>query len=439
MSNKHTTQLHIEWSPSGVQALNVATGETASGGSLNEIRRFLEPHKYAIVGIGRSAVFLKTTRMPKATPEDLRRILNVQTGQIFPLPADMLSYDFVQTADVTLEGCLTLIAAMKTEDLKQVRADLQQVGITPTRILPVSLGAVGVLSRANLKDGILVEPSQRGFTFDVVQGGTVRFSRIAPVVLDPLPEIQRTLMAAQATDIPTVAASKLGIESAIAASGSALANLEEAPAFTFELAEHRQKVEKTKLATRNRVAVLMLAASLLTVALVWDSRSKQIAVVKRAEGAWARKVDTLKSTKNGETTKAQALSAMQNTLKGAFEPGQSPTDVMGVVVDSLPADAWVTAVTIERGKPIQVRGMAKTPQDVEKFIATLGTESRFRDVKLLFANSMKVDNIALVQFNVTAIGVGNLPMPAPNKQTKAATKPAPKEGETPTTTTGQTS
>lgn len=438
MSSKHTTQLHIEWSPSGVQALNVVTGETASGSSLSEIRRFLEPHRHALVGIGRNAVFLKTLRMPKATPEDMRRILSVQAGQLFPLPSEMLSFDFVQSADQNLEGCLTLIAAMKTEDLKQVRAELQQVGLTATRILPVSLGAVAVVAKAGLKDGILLEKSSTGFTFDVVQGETVRFSRVVFGNVDPLAEVQRTLLASNATELPVVAASKLEIGGAVSTSSSVLGSLHEAPAFAFELAEFRAKAAKQHLATRNRVAALMLVSSLLLVGLVWDGRSKQWAIAKRGEGAWAKEISKLKSIKSFETTKSQKLSTMQMTLKGAFEPGQRLTDAMAVMADNVPTNAWITGVTLERGKAIQVRGMAKSAQDVATLVESLGRIPRFRDTRLIFANSVKIDDIPLVQFSATAIGVGNLPMPAPAKLTKKATKPAPKEGE-PATGTGQQS
>ncbi len=434
--SKHITQLHIEWSPSGVYAFNIATGETASGSNLNEIRRFLEPHRHALVGIGRSAVFLKTLRMPKANPEDLRRILSVQAAQLFPLPPEMLSFDFIQSADQNMEGCLTLIAAMKIEDLKQVRAELQQVGLTPTRILPVSLGAVGVLAHAGLREGILVEKSATGFTFDVVQTETVRFSRVVFGNVDPVAEVQRTLLASNANALPVVASSKLDIAGAASATGSTLGSLHEAPAFMFELAEFRAKAEKRQVATRNRMAGLMLVSSLLLVGLVYKVRSEKWAVAKRGEGAWEKEISKLKSINNFETSKAQKLSVMQMTLKSAFEPGQKLTDTMAVMADNVPPSAWVTGVTLERGKALQLRGMAKSAQDVATIVETLGRISRFRDIRLIFANSVKIDDIQLVQFSATAIGVGNLPMPAPAKQVKPTAKPAPKEGET-TTGTGQ--
>lgn len=430
MSNKHIAQIHIEWSPNGARALNVATGETATGSNLNEMRRFLEPHRHAIAGIGRSAVFLKTLRMPKAAPEDLRRILSVQAAQLFPLPSEALSFDFIQTADQNMEGCLTLIAAMKIEDLKQLRAEMQQVGLTPTRILPVALGAASVVSQTGQGDAVLVEEAGGGFAFDVIQGGVLRFSRVVFGAIDPAAEVKRTLLASSIDDIPVIASSKLDIRGAVAASGSALANLHEAPPFSFELAEFRAKAERRQMAARNRMAGLMLVSSLMLVALVYNVRSKQWAIAKRGEGAWAKKISQLKSISALETTKAQKLSAMQTTLKSAFEPGQKLTDAMAVMADNVPPSAWVTGVTLERGKALQVRGMAKSAQDVAAIVDTLAKINRFRDVRLIFANSVKIDEIPLVQFSATAVGVGNLPMPAPAKQTKKAAKPAAKEGET---------
>jgi Tfp pilus assembly protein PilN len=104
--------------------------------------------------------------------------------------------------------------------------------------------------------------------------------------------------------------------------------------------------------------------------------------------------------------------------KRAFEPAQPLSDLAAVVDDSLPPGAWLTGLSIERGKPLQMRGAARTADDVARFMDTLGATSRFRDVKLVFANSARIDETPVVQFSVTAVGVGNLPMPAPVKQAR---------------------
>jgi hypothetical protein len=59
---------------------------------------------------------------------------------------------------------------------------------------------------------------------------------------------------------------------------------------------------------------------------------------------------------------------------------------------------------------ISIRGTAKDPEGVATFVKALAEQKRFRDVKLLFANSAEIESEPVVQFSVTAIAVGNLPV-----------------------------
>jgi hypothetical protein len=49
-------------------------------------------------------------------------------------------------------------------------------------------------------------------------------------------------------------------------------------------------------------------------------------------------------------------------------------------------------------------------------VEKLGANGRFRDVKLVFANAADIGTTPIVQFNLTADAVGNLPMPVPPKR-----------------------
>jgi len=66
---------------------------------------------------------------------------------------------------------------------------------------------------------------------------------------------------------------------------------------------------------------------------------------------------------------------------------------------------------------VEVRGTAMTSGEVASFVDTLGSSPRFANVKLIFANSALIGTAQVIQFNVTADCVGNLPMPAPEKDT----------------------
>ena len=413
--------VHIEWTPGGVRAVNIVTRETTQAARLSDLGPILGGHEHPLVGVGRRDVFLKSVRLPKADPDDLRRILGVQLGQLFPLPPDLLSFDFFQTADQNAEGCLTIVAAMRGEDLKRLQADLKAAGLTAARILPVALAAPAVAASAGKSDALVLEAGPAGLALDVVRGGVLVFSRVVPGVPDPECEARRTLAAAQAGPLSVVTAGEIVaadaavLPDALPGFGTALSLLHEAPPFSFRLAEDRSRDLKRRAGERTRLAVLLVLSAFLLVALVWVDRSAAQASVKRRQGALARQLTVLRSVQNAEAAAAQKVSAVQDVLGRAFAPAQPLGDIVAVVGDSLPAGTWLTGLGVERGKPLQIRGTATAPGDVPRIVHALGASPRFRDVRLVFANSVTIGKAHLVEFDVSAVCVGNLPLSEPDK------------------------
>ncbi len=407
--------VHVEWTPGGVRAVNIATRETAEAARLSDLGPILNGHGRPLIGIGRRDVFLKSVRLPRADPDDLRRILGVQMGQLFPLPPDQLSFDFFQTADQTGEGCLTVVAAMRGADLKRLEADLRSAGLTAARILPVALGAPAVAGSAGQADALVVEAGATGLALDVVRGGVLVFSRVASGASDPESEAKRTLAAAHAGALPAVTVGEAGLPGALPSFGSALSLLHEAPPFAFRLAEDRAREGKSRAGERTRLAVLLALSALLLVALVWADRQEASAAAKRRQGALARQLTRLRSVQDAEAADAQKVSAVQDVLGRAFDPAQPLGDIVAVVGDRLPAGVWLSGLGVERGKPLQIRGTATAPGDVPRVVHALGASPRFRDVRLVFANSVTIGKARLVEFDVSAVCVGNLPLSEPDK------------------------
>ena len=354
-------------------------------------------------------------RLPKADPDDLRRILGVQMGRLFPLPPEQLSFDFFQTADQSADGYLTVVAAMRSDDLKRLQADLKQAGVTAARVLPVALAAPAVAASAGQADALVLEAGLAGLALDVVRGGVLVFSRVVPVGSDPECEAKRTLAAAQSGALPLVAAGEVGLPEALPGFGTALSLLHETPPFSFRLAEDRARDLKRQAGERTRLALLLALSALLLVALVWADRQEALAAAKRRQGALARQLTLLRSVQDAEAADAQKVTAVQDVLHRAFDPAQPLGDIVSVVGDSLPAGTWLTGLGVERGKPLQIRGTATAPGDVPRVVHALGASPRFRDVRLVFANSVTVGKARLVEFDVSAVCVGNLPLSEPDK------------------------
>jgi len=420
LSKKADSPVHIEWSSDWVRAINIATGQTAEAATIAGLGSIMSGVRDVVVGVSRKQVFLKTVRLPKATPEDLRRILSVQVGQLFPLPIDQLAFDFIQTADINAEGALTLVAAMRADDLRRVRADLQEAGVSSTRVLPVAMASPASAGHLGAADAVVVENGLGGLAFDVVQGGILRLSRVVAEGSDIESEAQRTLAAAKAGDLKLIAAGDVDAPGVRRGAVSALTLLHEAPPFSFALTEDRENQAQQAISSRTRVAVLLLLSSVLIFVLVWSNRMTAQSAVDKAQASWSRQMVKYNDRNKLATSRAQSATAVTGSLDTAFGAAQPVSDVLGYVGDSLPAGAWLNQVTVERGKPVDIRGTAKTSDQVGKFVHKLGASSRFRDVRLVFANSAIVGKVPVVQFNVTAISVGNLPMPAPLKKSGKA-------------------
>ena len=419
--------IHIEWTSAGVRAVNIATHETAEAARLSDLEPILSGHGRPLIGIGRRDVFLKSIRLPKADPTDLRRILGVQLAQLFPLPPDQLSFDFFQTADQTAEGCLTVVAAMRGEDLKRLQADLKQAGQTALRVLPVSLAAGAVAASAGQTEALVLEAGPAGLALDVVRGGCTVFSRVVPSGSDTEYEVKRTLAAAQVGTLPLVTVGEAGLPKALPSFGSSLSLLHEAPPFSFRLAEDRARDLKKQAGERTRLALLLMLSALLLVSLVWGDRQEAMAAAKRRQGILARQLALLQSVQDAEATNAQKAIAVQDVLGRAFEPAQPLGDIVAVVGDSLPAGAWLTGLSIERGKLLEIRGTATTQDDVPRLIHALGANTRFRDVHLIFANSVTNGKARIVEFDVSAVCVGNLPLSEPEKAGGTSVEEQPRE------------
>lgn len=413
MTKATMAALHLEWTPGWVRAADRTTGQSAEAARLSELGPILSGHHQALVGIGRSRIFLKTVRLPKAAPDDLRRILSVQMGQMFPLSADQLAFDFFQTTDQTTDGWLTVVGAVRAADLRELRDALKGVGIMAARILPVALAAPAVASRAGLRDALVAEQSPEGLGLDVVELGILRFSRVAPAANGPEIEARRTLAAAHVEKAALVAVGPVPLPDAVETSAGALDLLHEAPPFHLTSSEERFQEAKRRSDARIRLSALMMLSALLLMTLVWVNHQSALAVVKRGQGAWARIFATDQSILDDANTQLGQIKDVQGALHQAFQPAQPLSDISAVIAADLPSGAWLTGLTLERGKPMQVRGTAKSSGAVARLVYALGDSPRFRDVKLVFANSAAIGKIPVIQFDVSAVCVGNLPMPAP--------------------------
>ena len=411
--NKQTSSVPaIEWSPDAVRVWNPSTGKMASGPDLASVASALAGHRTAVVGIARTHCFAKRISLPKADNEDMRRMLQLQIGQHSPLPADQVSFDFVTTDQPCDGGFAALLCMVRNDDLRQLRQALEKAGIQALSIAPVAFAAPIACARAGQTSALVVDHWLGSPTHDIVLDGSWRYGRTCDPESDSDREIARTWAAVgeEPQGSPVVPESVDG--------GLLVRFLAQAPTMSLEPLEERLTRERRRRAGRTRFGVLMALAALLLVGLVWDDRDQHEAVLRRGEGVWARQLSQLRSIRRTEQAKAAAAAKVDSALDRAFQVAQTPVDQVQVVSTLLPDGVWLTGLSAERGKTLQVRGTARRAEDIAQFVDRMSASPRFRDVRLLFANGSKIDETPVVQFSITATAIGNLPLPEPDKTSR---------------------
>jgi hypothetical protein len=260
---------------------------------------------------------------------------------------------------------------------------------------------------------------------------------VAPLASNPEIEVVRTIAAARAEDATVLTIGALDLPQSTPSMESLLALLHEAPVLNFELQEDRLLALKKHVDSRTRFAALLVLAALCFIAGVWSMWSDQMDAQASSQASWNSRITRATTLEKAETAQMALISPVNITISRAFDPGQRLSDIASVVTDSLPKDSWLTGLTMERGVPMEVRGTAESPDDVAHLVSTLGVNPRFRDVRLVFANSGQLNKTTIVQFDLSAVCVGNLPMPEPIKaRARARVAAQSTDGSTSGTATG---
>jgi len=305
-------------------------------------------------------------------------------------------------------------------DRKRIQDEAQMAGIQIAQTMPIGLASALIAREQGLPNAAILEDGAEGISLDLVTNGDVQVSRILQSRGSAAmrAEVDRTFQANELPCADVIAAGNLLFEHADRATSlSALEALSrERIDFSLELADQAAARKKKQESGRTRIAALMAVSALLMAALLWDERDRAATEVRTGEARWAGVLKKERSIRDGVLTETSKLQKVESAIKLAFQPAQSPADILVALGNATPTSVWLTGITLERGKPVQVRGASTDSAGVKQFLEKLNASDRFRDVKLSFANDAKIDDVPVSQFALTATAVGNLPLAEPDKK-----------------------
>ncbi|MBS1724089.1 MAG: PilN domain-containing protein [Armatimonadetes bacterium] len=404
----------LEWSPNGVRMYDPTSKSVSEYESIAEAGRQTGGGPI-VLAVSRRSSFFKRIPLPNASRGDLRRLIEMRAASTFPLPVEELAIDFLPTDQMSSEGRETLVVAIRGTDLQKALDEAKSAGFQVQKTVPTAFGSPFLAAEHGDAEALVVEKTPEGLSIDAVKDGSLVASRVALSGTDPHDEATRTAKIAGFQPDARVIGALNGVPPIHASAyGSPLAALAQYAISRIEIDletnESRAKRDKASLAGMNRLAVLLALAAVALVAVVANDYMEAKGRVDKRKSKANVAVNKLKNLQKAvESDLVKENSALQ-ALRRAMQPAQSMTDVVTSTSNATGSGAWLTAVSVERGKPMAIRGVAKSSDDVSRFLANLAKSPRFRDTKLVFSNNSKIGATPVVQFSVATFPVGNLPL-----------------------------
>lgn len=387
-------------------APGVTTGTTAR--SIEELDPALLRGKTIHVVLGRSLTFVRSIALPEASAGDTAVLVRGKLGDLFPVPPTELSHDLERTNQLSAEGRMVTVFATRNEVVNSVLASSKELGFEIACMTPTA--SLAKEATGNQLNAIVVERLPGGYGLDVIQNGVLTMSRAVGENHSVGSEVAR-LQALFGESPASVFASTGVIEASGTTTIAPLATtVPTDPKIDLEPAAVREGREERGRQRRKRLGLLVFAAGAVTLALAVNEFYDQTAKVEQAQKKANAEVSRMTKLQTLVEAEVNNLNPQAEKLNRAFQPAQRLSDIAKIVSQITPEGAWLNGIVLERGKMISVRGTATDSEAVARFVKALAEQKRFRDVKLLFANSAEIESEPVVQFSVTAIAVGNLPV-----------------------------
>jgi len=416
----------IEWSASQVTAYDPVARKYHSGASITEVAPFLSDAKRVVVALSRRSSFVRTIRVPDAPKEQVQQVLRIQLPGLLPIAASEIAFDFRLTKDVNEEGRLAVVGAIPAETIRLIHRELKEAGLQAVAIIPVAYGSGLLAQSLSLESCAIAEASSEGLAIDVVVDGELRYSRTVPMPRDPdaiADEVCRTFSVARVSCSQIVGAGGLrfaGADTVVATRSleSFSAGLLHKLGVNIEMPEALEHRQKKAQGAKSRTVLFLWLGALVVGAAVYNDRADDAAAIVSANAHYNSSKKQLNSVIGNLKSKLATQAALKGVLSNAFTPAQAPSDAITEISNKIPAGKmWISGFTLERGKPLLIRGTSLDSDSVAAYVQALAVDPRFRDVKLVFANNGMIENKPIVEFSLQVHVMGNLALTNPYNTT----------------------
>ena len=362
-------------------------------------------------------MFIKHLRLPNSTRPEMEQVLHLRLPELFAVGGSELAFDFLTYDDVNEQGRLCLVAAVRVEDLRAALSLMESRRVTVTQVLPVSVASPTVAQKQGVARAAVVFPVVEGYAVDIVDEGKLLASRVVTEREGLESDICVAFTLAGIPCSPILVGGGLLLSGADRSipSDARQSLISEPVSLNIELPEVIANRKNQARQAKSRFTLLLALATATLGIYLYSDYTDALAKASIEAGKDAKRIQRLTALNKSAETAAADVGGTEAILSRTFNVAQPLTDAAAAATSALPAGVWLTGLSVERGKEMQIRGIGKSSQSISDYVRSLSDLPRFRNVRLVFANDSTIDETKVVQFSISAFPVGNLPLIDPAK------------------------
>jgi len=390
-----------------------------------------------VAALPRRLVTLKYARLPHATPEQIRGMVQFEAQQYIPFPLEEVVLDHQIVSDETDEMTTVMIVAARRAVVEDLLAVFDRAGLEVTRLTVSALALAEHAQNGGVPVGLLdVELGEMDLA--VVSAGRLLFTRAAALPgtasgLEALAgEVARSLTAYQ-NEYRAQPVSRLlvaGPTEELTRIEETLADLLEVPvsrmngrllpsadpdalgyatALGLALAADGQGISRVnlipasrqerKVAARRRAHTLAAAIALVVVALFAVVWVRQSLAAQRAERVQAvrenGKLEAVQAAHKRVKAERERVAKTYETVAAGLARDRAAVDVLKALSDAMPKnrDLYLTQFTFERGGTITIHGNARTEVAATDLVLALQASDAFSEVRLGYLGDAQAETL----------------------------------------------
>lgn len=399
----------------------------------------------------RHQVILRNLNIPSCDLQEIAQMVALQLPGLVPYSAQDAVWSFQVLKSDPVGGSEVLVAMAPHSVLKQLRQILEPAGLSLEEVNLSSLVMIPWLEaiskgKPDTEEGVtvLVDLDSSSVEIDLIEKGTLLFSRAAPFSDEKIPgglveEIDRTLTAAvrEIGDRPTRRVILTGVPKLMApvaqqlrskfdapvetvesfkpltqgpvpeavglASFSALFGMGMKPAGTMSLLPMEIRAERTRAAQRRRwtFTCLLLVGAILTgiAAVGWPLLGKRMELA--ALQNWMAQMEP-------EVSKLEMMRQQLIAVRQSRQLQAGALELLKELHAIVPGQTALNLLTLEGNGELVLKGQADSMAHVLRLVTTLEGSALFQNVQIRYANKRRFQGREIADFEIQC-RLGELP------------------------------